>query len=529
MAPERRLDSRWGSTGIAALPIVCLALLTSTVVVDAQFSYSVEEGAVTITGYTGIGGVVIIPDTIEGLPVTGIEDRAFFNEESLTSVVIPASITHIGTAPLPFCPGLVGISVSTENTYFASEDGVLFNKNKSALIQFPAGKAGSYVIPASVVSIEDSAFGGAHSLAGITIGGGVANIADDAFYWCYDLTTVAIPDGVVSIGDDAFSGCHSLASVSIGSGLASLGLRVVEGCRELSSITVSPQNQVFRSVDGVLFNKVLTQLIRFPEARSGSFSIPATVLDIDIRAFIFSKIEDVQLPSSLTNISVGAFSNCHRVGTMIIGNEVRNIGGGAFFGCENLTNVVIGTSVTNIGAGAFQQCSNLPKVSIPDGVKAIGNGAFYLCSSLSSVTIGRSLIELPRAIFDNCSQLTGVYFRGDAPFFDAEAFDVDESSQATVFYLPNTTGWSSTFAGRPTLLWNPAVQTNDPDFGVLGGQFGFKIHGTSDLVVVVEAASDLANPIWSPVSTNTLTGGSSFFSDSEGANVPGRFYRLGSP
>ena len=132
VAPERRLDSRWGSTGIAALPIVCLALLTSTVVVDAQFSYSVEEGAVTITGYTGIGGVVIIPDTIEGLPVTGIEDRAFFNEESLTSVVIPASITHIGTAPLPFCPGLVGISVSTENTYFASEDGVLFNKNKSA-------------------------------------------------------------------------------------------------------------------------------------------------------------------------------------------------------------------------------------------------------------------------------------------------------------------------------------------------------------------------------------------------------------
>jgi hypothetical protein len=91
------------------------------------------------------------------------------------------------------------------------------------------------------------------------------------------------------------------------------------------------------------------------------------------------------------------------------------------------------------------------------------------------------------------------------------------------------TGWGSPFAGRPAVLWNPQVQTSGASFGVRTNQFGFTITGSSNLVIVVEACTNLVNPIWSPVGTNTLTSGSSYFSDPRWTNYPSRFYRLRSP
>jgi hypothetical protein len=99
----------------------------------------------------------------------------------------------------------------------------------------------------------------------------------------------------------------------------------------------------------------------------------------------------------------------------------------------------------------------------------------------------------------------------------------------TVYYLPETTGWEATFADRPTALWLPQAQTTDASFGVQTNQFGFTINWARGQTVVVEACTDMANPVWSPVETNTLTGGSSYFSDSDWTNHPGRYYRLRSP
>jgi hypothetical protein len=107
-------------------------------------------------------------------------------------------------------------------------------------------------------------------------------------------------------------------------------------------------------------------------------------------------------------------------------------------------------------------------------------------------------------------------------------------NNVTVYYLPWTTGWGTPFAGRPAVPWNPRAQTNDAGFGVRTNQFGFNITGASNLVIVVEACTDLANPAWSPVGTNTLnifigTNGMSYFSDPAWTNYPGRFYRFRSP
>jgi hypothetical protein len=94
--------------------------------------------------------------------------------------------------------------------------------------------------------------------------------------------------------------------------------------------------------------------------------------------------------------------------------------------------------------------------------------------------------------------------------------------------LPGTTGWSdfSANTGLPTVLWTPQVQTSDAGFGVRTNQFGFTINWASGMTVVVEASTSLVNPTWSPISTNTLTSGSSYFSDPQWTNYPGRFYRF---
>jgi hypothetical protein len=105
----------------------------------------------------------------------------------------------------------------------------------------------------------------------------------------------------------------------------------------------------------------------------------------------------------------------------------------------------------------------------------------------------------------------------------------DSGNNATIYYLPGTTGWGPTFAGRPTALWQPAIQVNDISFGVRTNQFGFNITWAGGKVVVVEACTNLANPIWFPLQTNTLTGGSSYFSDPDWTNYPARLYRLRSP
>jgi len=120
-----------------------------------------------------------------------------------------------------------------------------------------------------------------------------------------------------------------------------------------------------------------------------------------------------------------------------------------------------------------------------------------------------------------------VYCQGNAPILGWSVFSGDNN--ATVYYLPGTTGWTSTCGGRPTVLWNPHVQSSGASFGVRTNRFGFTITGPTNLVIVVEARTNLANHTWSPVGTNILTGGSSYFSDPQWTNYPARFYRLRSP
>jgi hypothetical protein len=129
--------------------------------------------------------------------------------------------------------------------------------------------------------------------------------------------------------------------------------------------------------------------------------------------------------------------------------------------------------------------------------------------------------------FMGCNALAQLFFQGNAP--DAGPYMFASDSQATVYYLPGTAGWSSTFGGVPAVLWNPQAQTRDGSFGVRNNRFGFNITGTADIPIVIEGSASLTSPAWVPLQSCTLTNGQIYFSDLQWTNHPTRFYRIQSP
>jgi hypothetical protein len=266
-----------------------------------------------------------------------------------------------------------------------------------------------------------------------------------------------------------------------------------------------------------------------------------TVTSIGTRAFYYDYITSVTIPNSVTSIGDSAFWGCSSLTSVTIGNSVTTIGEEAFVDCLALTSVTIGNSVTTIGEEAFVDCLALTSVTIPNSVTSIGEQAFYYCTGLTNVTILGSVTSIGEEAFLYCPSLTSVYFTGNAPsptndltvfyyrvvFYGGEPYVFYDP--ATVYYLPGTTGWGAMFDGLPTAPWflpNPVILNNSPGFGVQPGGFGFTISWATNASVVVEAATNLANPVWLPLSTSPLTNGTNYFSDPLWTNYPMRFYRV---
>ena len=241
--------------------------------------------------------------------VTSIGSAAFCYCNNLTSVTIPNSVTSIGNGAFASCSSLTSIDVASDNPNYCSVDGVLFNKDKTKLIQYPASGT-EYTIPNSVTSI-----------------------ADDAFYGCSSLTTVTIPNSVTSIGDVAFAYCSGLTAVTIPNSVTSIGNYAFDNCSSLTSVT-----------------------------------IPNSVTSIGDGAFAYcSSLTSVEIPNSVTSIGSYAFSDCSGLTSIDIPNSVTSIGDFAFSSCTGLTSVEIPNSVTSIGYEAFFYCWNLTDIYVACG------------------------------------------------------------------------------------------------------------------------------------------------------------------
>ena len=212
----------------------------------AMKDYTIGNPAPWYTEYRGTIAEVVIGDG-----VTSIGWYAFAYCTSLTSITIPASVTDISSYAFYGCASLADIIVDTNNDDYTSKDGVLFNDDKTTLIQYPIGKTTTtYTIPDSVTSIGDNAFNACKKLTSITIPASVTSIGDYAFFNCTSLTSITIPASVTSIGEGAFSNCTGLTSITIPEGVTSIDGFVFSGCANLTSITVPAS---VMSIDGFAF------------------------------------------------------------------------------------------------------------------------------------------------------------------------------------------------------------------------------------------------------------------------------------
>jgi BspA type Leucine rich repeat region (6 copies) len=455
-------------TPLKLLPLLLLLALPAAV--QAQYTYTANNGTITITGYTGSGGAVTIPSTTNGLPVTSIGSHAFYYCTSLTSVTIPNSVTNIGDEAFYECTSLSAITVDAFNPAYSSVAGVLFNQSQTTLIQCPGGKAGSYTIPNTVINIGDYAFYYCPSLTSVTIPTSVTSIGDWAFSSCGGLTSVTIPNSVTNIGSDTFQGCLSLTSVTIGNRVTSIGNHAFDYCLSLTSVTIT--NSV-TNIGSYAFYKCY---------KLTSVTIPTSVTSIGNYAFQYcTSLTSVTIPTSVTSIGDYAFYGCGSLTNVMIPGSVTSIGSGAFNWGTSLSAITvdasnpayssvagvlfnqsqttliqcpggkagtytIATSVTSIGDYAFNYCLSLTSVTIGNSVTNIGYSAFSSCTNLTSVTIGNSVTSIGSAAFQYCTSLRGVYFQGNAPSVGSQLFD--NANNANVYYLLGTTGWGLMFGDR---------------------------------------------------------------------------------
>jgi hypothetical protein len=282
------------ATGLLTLVL----LLTLPAAVQAQY-YTYEtndDSTIAITKYNGPGGVVTIPDMIDGMVVKSIGSYAFDSIPSLINITIPNTVIDIGDGAFAYCTSLTNVTIGNGVTGIGQD---AFGDCASLT---------NLTIPNSVTGIGDYAFSGCASLSSVAIPNGVTSIGEGVFYLCTSLTNITIPNGVTnigryafslstnlsnvtipdsatSIGSAAFADCTSLANITIPNGVTNIGTYAFFSCTSLSAITVDALNSTYRSADGVLFDKSQSTLVQCPGGKAGSYTVPNSVTNIGTYAF----------------------------------------------------------------------------------------------------------------------------------------------------------------------------------------------------------------------------------------------------
>lgn len=326
---------------------------------------------------------IIIPNS-----VTNIGSYAFYGYSGLTSITIPKNVLSIGYCAFSGCSKLISVTI-----------------NSNAIL------SKSYTSSSSLKDI----FG--NQVKQYILGEDVTGIGNYAFYNCSNMTSINIPSSLIGIGNNAFNGCTGLSSINIPKSVTSIEKSAFKECTNLSKVIIS---------DLAAWCNILL---------GDNYSNPLCYAH---NLYLNDKIvTNLIIPNNVTNIGNYTFYGCTSLESVIISNSVTSIGSQAFYGCTNLASVTIPNSVESIGNNAFAGCSNLKSVTINsdailsksnssyssltnifgkqvtnyiigDEVTIIGGYAFSGCSDLVSITIGKSVISVGNSAFNSCNKLTKV-------------------------------------------------------------------------------------------------------------------------
>ncbi len=320
----------------------------------------------------------------------------------------------------------------------------------------------SVTIPNSVTSIGGSAFSRCIGLASVTIPNSVTYIGYHAFSDCSSLPFVTIPNSVTSIGEGAFKGCNGLTSVTIPNSVTSIGEGAFVGCSGLENIYVDPENTNYSSIDGILYSKDATSIIKVPATKN-----------------------NVTIPNSVTSIVYGAFE-----------------------GCRGLTSVAIPNSVTSIGDYAFEDCRGLTSMTIPNSVTSIGLRAFHSCKSLISVTRPNSVTYIGWGAFDNCYNLKSIYMQCEVPI-ECDPICSDGTLKEAILYVPKGTKTAYEKVDPWRNFWNIEEMDFSGVEGIEADEYGEPHISVNNGIVTIDGidsnASIIVYDIWGRMVHNGIS------------------------
>ena len=447
--------------------VCCPSGKTGSVTISSSVTTIGDEAFSRCAGLTSI----TIPAGI-----TTIDDFTFNDCFSLTRINIPACVTSIPKNAFYRCNKLTDITVDPLNANYCSLDGVLFTKDLTWLIHCPGEKSGSITIPYSVTSIDG--LDGCTKLTAITVDPHNSNFSslDDVLYNknvtmlikcpACKAGSITIPPGVTSIADLAFFRCSNLTSITIPASVTSIGIAAFAHCTKLTALTVDALNAKYSSFDGVLSDKDQTELIKCPGGKTGSLTIPASIIRFtDYALDDCSKLTEIivdshnasfrSLDGVLYNKDRTSLILCPRgkAGNITFSSDVISIKENACIGCHNLTSIVVDLDNTWYSSMDGMLLSKDKKtligcpggktgnVIIPACVTSIGMESFCSCTKITSVTIPASITNIEYYAFENCPGLTSANFLGNAPEIERDIF-ADTASDFTVYYLEGKTGFT---------------------------------------------------------------------------------------
>ena len=379
-------------------------------------------------------------------------------------------------------------------------------------------------LPVRVIAYE--AFAGSYTLQSVLIPDSVTEIRDRAFTYCNALTEISIPDSVISIGELAFIDCYELTEVSIGSGLADIDGSAFLSCNKLCRFFVAEENESFKAVDGNLYSKDGTVLVRYAGGKTEtsfdipygvlaigtrafapcpylvSVSIPETVLFIGSSAFYDSpRLTSIELPESLEEIDFKAFGACTSLASVTVKGTPKisfnafgdcntslytEYGGGVYVGdAKNPYQIMIGVTsqeaedyeihpATKILAyGALEGCQALSEIAIPDSVAVIGERAFKDCEGLTSITVPNSVRIIGDWAFMGCKGLSSIVLPKSLVFIEELAFSGCDS--LSVYYKGSAADWDLILIATTNFSFEraPRYYYYDAQTAVEGGRYWY--------------------------------------------------------